>query len=56
MSANYRLINIDTLDSEAQFPPELPIAACRYLGDPRACRQLLQWRDEDATRLPVSGG
>ena len=48
MSANYRLIDIDALDSEAQFPPELlnpplpPVDISEIQGHASHCRQLLQ--------------
>lgn len=52
MSANYRLIDIDALDSEAQFPPELlnpplpPVDILEIQGHASQCRQLLQRGDQ----------
>jgi len=52
MSANYRLIDIDALDSEAQFPPELlnpplpPVDILEIQGYASQCRQLLQRGDQ----------
>jgi len=52
--ANYRLIDIDALDADAQFPPELlnppcpPVDISEIQGFASQCRQLLQRGDQEA--------
>ncbi|KAF8444190.1 actin-related protein 2/3 complex subunit 5 [Terfezia claveryi] len=52
-TTNYRLIDIDALDAEAQFPPELlnppcpPVGISEIQGLAGQCRQLLQRGDQE---------
>ncbi|RPB21045.1 Arp2/3 complex 16 kDa subunit ARPC5 [Terfezia boudieri ATCC MYA-4762] len=53
LTANYRLIDIDALDADAQFPPELlnppcpPVGISEIQGLAGQCRQLLQRGDQE---------